>query len=131
MSPGWAFADRRAARLSAGIGLLALVPILIAAANTAHAADTDVNLGTAKQFSVLAGSGVTSTGVTKLEGSIGSHETPTITTDTPFVFTGTGTNHAGNGVVDQRQDERNVRRSSAGQLRGGDVGLQHHLRTCL
>jgi type VI secretion system secreted protein VgrG len=81
--------------------LAALVPFLISAANTAHAADTEVNLGTAKAFSVLAGSGVTNTGVTKLEGNIGSHETPTITTDTPFVFTGTGSNHAGDGVTQQ------------------------------
>lgn len=92
---------RRAARLVAGAGLAALVPFLISAANTAHAADTDVNLGTAKAFSVLAGSGVTNTGVTRLEGNIGSHETPTITTDTPFVFTGTGSNHAGDGVTQQ------------------------------
>ena len=92
---------RRAARLVAGVGLAALAPFLISAANTAHAAETAVDLGTAKAFSVLAGSGVTNTGVTKLDGSIGSHETPTNTTDTPFVFTGTGTNHAGDGVTQQ------------------------------
>ena len=96
---------RRAARLMAGAGLAALVPFLISAANTAHAADTEVNLATAKASSVLAGSGVTNTGVTKLEGNIGSHETPTITTDTPFVFTGTGSNHAGDGVTQQAKED--------------------------
>lgn len=92
---------RRVARLAAGVSLAALVPFLISAANTANAADTPVDLGTAKAFSVLAGSGVTNTGVTKLAGSVGSHETPTITTDTPFVFTGSGSNHAGDGVTQQ------------------------------
>ena len=91
---------RRAARLLAGIGMLALVPVLISGANPAHAAGAE-DLGTAKSFSVLAGSGVTNTGVTKLQGNIGSHATPTITTDTPFVFTGTGSNHAGDGVTQQ------------------------------
>lgn len=92
---------RRVARLTAGLGLTALAPFLISAANTAHAADPVVDLGTAKSFSVLAGSGVTNTGVTRMVGNIGSHETPTITTDTPFIFTGTGTNHAGDGVTQQ------------------------------
>lgn len=92
---------RRVARLTAGLGLTALAPFLISAADTAHAADPVVDLGTAKSFSVLAGSGVTNTGVTRMVGNIGSHETPTITTDTPFIFTGTGTNHAGDGVTQQ------------------------------
>ncbi|KRC63970.1 hypothetical protein ASE12_03845 [Aeromicrobium sp. Root236] len=89
---------RRAARLSAGIGLFALVPFLIAAANTAQAA-TAPNLGTAASFSVLAGSGVTNTGVTTMDGSLGSYETPTVATDTPFVFNGSATNHAGDAVT--------------------------------
>jgi type VI secretion system secreted protein VgrG len=90
---------RRTARLSAGVGLAALVPFLIYVANSANAADTAVDLGTAKSFSVLAGSGVTNTGVTTLAGSIGSYETPTITTDTPFVFSGAGVNHTGDAVT--------------------------------
>jgi len=92
---------RRTARLSAGIGLAALVPFLLYAANSANAADTAVDLGTAKQFSVLAGSGVTNTHVTTLDGSVGSHETPTITTDTPFFFPppSPGVNHAGDAVT--------------------------------
>ena len=96
--------SRRVARLAAGLGLAALAPVLISAANTAHAAGAE-DLGTAKSFSVLAGSGVTNTGVTKLQGNIGSHETPTITTDTPFVFTGTGSNHAGDGVTKQAKKD--------------------------
>lgn len=92
---------RRFARLTAGVGLCALAPFLLSAANTAHAADPVIDLGTAKSFSVLAGSGATNTGVTRLDGNIGSHETPTITTDTPFIFTGTGSNHAGDGVTQQ------------------------------
>lgn len=92
---------RQVVRLTAGLALTALAPFLISAANTAHAADPVVDLGTAKSFSVLAGSGVTNTGVTRMTGNIGSHETPTITTDTPFIFTGTGSNHAGDGVTQQ------------------------------
>jgi hypothetical protein len=74
----------------------------LAVASSANAADPTIDLGTAKAFSVLAGSGITNTGVTRLSGSLGTYDTPTVTTDTPFVFTGAGAkNHAGNGVTKQ------------------------------
>ncbi|KAA1399582.1 ice-binding family protein [Aeromicrobium ginsengisoli] len=59
-----------------------------------------MDLGTAKGFSVLAGSGITNTGMTHVAGSLGTYETPTVTTDTPFDFTGAdAVNHAGDGVT--------------------------------
>ncbi len=87
-------------RLMAGLGALALASMAIGLANSADAADPAMDLGTAKAFSVLAGSGVTNTGVTHLAGSLGTYDTTTVTTDTPFDFTSAGAvNHAGDGVT--------------------------------
>ncbi len=91
---------RPATRLMAGLGAFALASLAFGLANSADAADPAIDLGTAKAFSVLAGSGVTNTGVTHLAGSLGTYATTTVTTDTPFDFTGPGAmNHAGDGVT--------------------------------
>ncbi|MFA9423600.1 MAG: ice-binding family protein, partial [Sedimentibacter sp.] len=56
-----------------------------------------VNLGTANNFAILAGSGITNTGPTTIKGDVGTFPT---TTETGF---GTiiiiGTNHAGDAVT--------------------------------
>ena len=93
-------------RLLAAFSATGLAAAGLAFAASAHAADPAIDLGTAKAFSVLAGSGVTNTGVTTLAGSVGSYETPTITTDTPFVFTGASAeNHAGDAVTQQAKQD--------------------------
>ncbi|MCK5890208.1 ice-binding family protein [Aeromicrobium sp.] len=90
--------DLRRPRLLIGAALVAA--LCWTGAPGAYAADPEIDLQSAGAFSVLAGSGVTNTGDTRLAQSIGSHETPTITTDTPFTFTAPGaTNHAGDAVT--------------------------------
>ena len=61
------------------------------------AAPTQVDLGTAQSFAVLAGSGITNTGPTTITGDVGSHPT---TTQTGFgSVTLTGTNHFGDATT--------------------------------
>jgi hypothetical protein len=64
---------------------------------TAQAAATAVPLGTATSFVVLAGSGVTNTGATTLNGNLGTYPTTSITGES--TLTVNGTNHAGDAVT--------------------------------
>lgn len=60
-------------------------------------AQSIVNLGTATNFAILAGSGITNTGPTTIKGDIGTFP---ITTETGFgTITIIGTNHSGNAVT--------------------------------
>jgi len=95
--------SRRPSRLKAGLAAAAFGSLAFAAGSiSATGAEPTLDLATAKQFSVLAGSGITNTGVTTLSGSIGTYDTLTVTTDTPFVFTGaSAVNHGGDGVTQQ------------------------------
>jgi Ice-binding-like len=88
--------------LSAGIAV-ALVIGMLAAAPAYAAGPTAVGLGTASSFAVLAGTGITNTGTTTINGDVGSYPTATETG-----FSGcpaadcvnlTGTNHAGDAVT--------------------------------
>jgi hypothetical protein len=72
--------------------------------SSANAADPDIQLGTAASFSVLAGSGITNTGATTVEGNIGSYETPSVTGVADITFI-TGSNHAGDGVTQQAKSD--------------------------
>ncbi|MEV7396987.1 ice-binding family protein [Aeromicrobium sp. NPDC092404] len=97
---------RHTLHTAVGVTALTLASLGILSAKSAQAADPTIDLGTAKAFSVLAGSGVSNTGVTSLAGSVGSYETPTVSTDTPFVFTGAGAeDHAGDGVTQQAKSD--------------------------
>jgi hypothetical protein len=106
-------AHRVPRRLLAGFGAIALASLGLAVAGSASAADpAAIDLKTARAFSVLAGSGISNTGTTLLDGSIGTYETTTVTTDAPFVFTGAKTqdpdgaqNHAGDGVTQQAKTD--------------------------
>jgi hypothetical protein len=60
-------------------------------------AKTPIPLGAADSFGVLAGSAITNTGLTTLNGDIGSHPTPTITGTATLIVN--GTNHGGDAVT--------------------------------
>lgn len=60
-------------------------------------AATAVNLGTADSFAVLAGSAITNTGSSVINGDIGSYPTATITGFPPGTVS--GTNHSGDAVT--------------------------------
>lgn len=69
----------------------------------AHAATPSVDLGTADNFAVLAGSGITNTGPTTITGDVGTFPTQT---ETGFgSLTLTGTDHAGDAVTQQAKDD--------------------------
>ncbi len=52
---------------------------MFATASPASAAPTDVGLGTAKSFAILAGSGATNTGPSVINGDVGTSPTPALT----------------------------------------------------
>ena len=62
-----------------------------------------VNLGTASDFAVLAGSGITITGPTTITGGIGTFPTPAITGFSNVTLN--GTNHAGDAVTQQAKTD--------------------------
>jgi len=94
-------------KLGAVTPAAAMAVILVAgallgpAANAAHL--TTVGLGTASSFAVLAGSGITNTGPTVVNGDIGSFPTTTITGFPPGIVN--GTNHAGDAVTQSGKND--------------------------
>ena len=77
---------------------------LVTLATSAQAAE-DVPLGTTESFVILAGAGITNTGLTTLDGDIGTFPTTSIDPGA-FGFTFiTGTNHAGDGVTQGAKDD--------------------------
>ncbi len=76
-------------------GLLAIM-LVLGLVGLIRAATT-VNLGTADDFAVLAGTGITNTGSSVINGDIGSYPTATITGFPPGIVN--GTNHAGDVVT--------------------------------
>jgi hypothetical protein len=81
---------------------LALTLVATLAHPAATAAVLAVNLGTASGFAVLAGSGITNTGTTTIQGDVGAYPTPAITGFGPVVLD--GVNHAGDGVTQGAKD---------------------------
>lgn len=75
----------------------AAASLLMAIPASAQAATAPVPLGTASSFVVLAGSGITNTGKTTLNGNIGTFPTPSTTG--MGTVTLNGTNHAGDAVT--------------------------------
>jgi hypothetical protein len=71
--------------------------MLVTLVGGAAAAAKAVPLGTADSFAVLAGSGITNTGPTTVNGDLGTY--PTTTETGTSTLTITGTNHAGDAVT--------------------------------
>jgi hypothetical protein len=80
-----------------GIASVAAVGLLIALPSSAMAAATQVSLGTADSFVVLAGAGVTNTGPTTLNGDAGTFPTTSMTGTSTLTIN--GTNHRGDAVT--------------------------------
>ncbi len=81
------------------LGLLLLATVTIATQSVLAAGPTTVLLGTAANFSVLAGAGITNTGPTTIYGDVGTFPTPS---QTGFgSVTIIGTNHVDDAVTQQ------------------------------
>lgn len=90
---------RRSLRIAAPAVAAALV-LSFVLGSPAAAAQARVGLGTATSFSVLAGSGITNTGATTVNGNIGSFPTPTIVEGVPGITYNNGAvNHGGNATT--------------------------------
>jgi ice-binding like protein len=87
---------RRAAWATSLFALFVLGLVLTLVSGAAAAAQS-VPLGTADSFAVLAGSGITNTGPTTVNGDLGTYPTATETGSASVTIT--GTNHAGDAVT--------------------------------
>jgi hypothetical protein len=83
--------------LAAGSALMLAAAVLVGGLAASAAGPTTVPLGTASSFAVLAGSGITNTGSTVVNGDIGSFPTTTISGFPPGLVN--GTNHGGDAVT--------------------------------
>ncbi len=83
--------------------VVAISATFLASTGTAQAAGTQVPMGTAEPFAVLAGTGITSTGPTTINGDIGTYPTGAMAVTGSFVVT--GTNHGNDGVTAGAKDD--------------------------
>jgi type VI secretion system secreted protein VgrG len=102
-------------RAASATALLALFVLgLLTLVGGAAAASSAVPLGTAGNFAVLAGSGITNTGPTTLNGDFGTYPTTTIVGAASITVT--GANHAGDAVTQQaKTDLLTAYNNAAGQ----------------
>ncbi len=85
-----------------GAGLLAAV-VWVGLLQDAAAQPAPVNLGTASNFEVLAGSGITNTGPTTIRGDVGTFPTTSITGFETVTLL--GVNHGGDAVTQQAKND--------------------------
>jgi len=93
---------RRSNATAVGLFALGLLAVLMVT-GVAGAAPSAVPLGASGSFSVLAGAGITNTGPTTVSGDIGTYPTTTITGASSMTVH--GTNHAGDAVTQQAQND--------------------------
>ena len=116
---------RRGVRLASLTAIGAVVILLLPV--DAGAAPVAVPLGAAESFAVLAGSGITNTGPTTVNGDIGTFPTTTMTGTASMTIN--GTNHGGDAVTQQaKTDMVTAYNDAAGQgpttSIAGDLGGQ-------
>src|SRR6202049_2689209 len=106
---------------------LAIGLALVSSASVAHASATNVDLGTADPFAVLAGTTVTNTGPTTVHGSLGVSPGSAVTGFPPGTVSG-GAIHAADAVAAQAQSDLTTAYTSAAgdacnhSLTGQDLG---------
>src|SRR6478736_5983926 len=97
----------RAARLrtnaSVAFALFALALLAALTLGGSAGAATAVPLASATSFGVLAGAGVTNTGPTTVNGDLGTFPTTSFTGGSTLTLS--GTNHGGDGVTQQAQND--------------------------
>ena len=108
------------------IRLLALWSFLLSLLVLSASATSDVNLGTAGSYAVLAGSTVTNTGSSVLNGSLGVWPGTAVTGFPPGIVTRPGTIHPGDAAAAQAQlDLTTAYNAAAGLARTGTLTGQN------
>jgi len=106
-----------------GIATLAALGLLVAIPASAQAATAPVPLGTADSFVVLAGSGITNTGATTLNGDVGTSPAPAMTGFSSVTLN--GAKHAADSVAAKAQtDLTNAYTTAAGAGPDSSVGVE-------
>jgi hypothetical protein len=96
---------------------------LVSTAGSAQAIATAVPLHTAESFAVLAGSGITNTGTTTIDGDVGASPTGTVTLNGPITLVPPSVYHQADAVADQaKTDLVTGYNNAAGQARDADSG---------
>jgi len=85
-------ARSRAAACAAAVTVLT-AGFLVSTAGSAQAIATEVPLGTAEAFAVLAYSGITNTGTTTIDGDIGSAPTESVPPEGPIILSPPSADH--------------------------------------
>jgi hypothetical protein len=116
--------------VAALVAMFSLGPIAGASGSSAPGGPTAVLLGNAQRFALLAGSGLTNTGQTTVNGDVGAGvPTPTETGFTPCPAPGdcvtlTGANHVNDGVAFAGQDALTTAYNNAAGRTPTQVGTQ-------
>ena len=113
----------RTLRATAGVLVASVVTagVLVTTAGSAAAIASAVPLGTAANFAVLAGSGITNTGPTTISGDVGTDPTPAITGKESITLD--GTYEQANGVSLQAKADLLIGyNNAAGQADDADAG---------
>ncbi len=98
---------------------------LVSTAGSAQAIATAVPLGTAEAFAVLAGSGITNTGPTTIDGDVGTAPTPDITGKLTITLNPPSAYHQADAVAIQaKTDLITGYNNAAGQARDVDSGTE-------